>query len=158
MFSSFVFAPPFPLEMSAVAKAEATPCAVESKLWRECLKQYDYGPDRPKGACESHRTQFYACMKTWTMETQQKPYSYTQFQLPQSCGHEAEKLHECMMMNMFEVSHCQRDMTLLKRCAAQHDPEARKYLEGDPAIANLAKSADNATGWRYLWYRAIGKV
>ncbi|CAC9497827.1 hypothetical protein conserved [Leishmania donovani] len=143
--------------MSA-AREDSAPCAVPSKLWRECLKQYDYGPDRPKGACEAHRTKFYDCVKDWTARTQHKSYSYTQFELPKSCGHEAEKLHQCMMMNMFEVSHCQRDMAVLKRCAARADPEVRKYLQDDEAIADLENDIEEATGLKRLWYKAIGKL
>ncbi|CAG9576578.1 conserved hypothetical protein [Leishmania major strain Friedlin] len=143
--------------MSA-ARDDSAPCAVPSTLWRECLKQYDYGPDRPKGACEAHRTKFYDCVKDWTARTQHKSYSYTQFELPKSCGHEAEKLHQCMMMNMFEVGHCQRDMAVLKRCAARVDPEVRKYLQDDEAIADLENDIDEATGLKRLWYKVIGKL
>lgn len=143
--------------MSA-APQDPAPCAIPSRLWRECLKEYDYGPDRPKGACESQRTRFYDCVKDWTARTQSKQYSYTQFELPKACGHEAEKLHQCMMMNMFEVSHCQRDMAVLKRCAARADPEVRKYLQGDDAIADLDKDIEEATGLKRLWYKAIGKL
>lgn len=138
--------------------SESAPCAVHSKLWRECLKEYDYGPDRPKGACESQREKFYGCVKGWTAHTQKTKYSYAQFELPKSCGHEAEKLHQCMMINMFEVSHCQRDMAVLKRCAARNDPEVRRYLEGDEAIAGLENDVEEATGLKRLWYKAIGKL
>ncbi|EPY32272.1 hypothetical protein STCU_01937 [Strigomonas culicis] len=137
---------------------DPAPCAVEAALWRVCLKEYDYGPDRPKGACELQRGKYYGCLKEWTNRTQEKQYSYKNFEMTSQCAHEAEKLHQCMMMNMFEVSHCQKDMTVLKRCAAAHDPEVRRSLADDPAIKDLENSVDNATGVRRLWYKAIGKL
>ncbi|KAG5476549.1 hypothetical protein LSCM1_04264 [Leishmania martiniquensis] len=143
--------------MSA-AHEDSAPCAIPSKLWRECLKEYDYGPDRPKGACEAQRTKFYACVKEWVARTQNKSYSYKNYELPKSCSHEAEKLHQCMMMNMFEVSHCQRDMAVLKRCAARADPEVRKYLHDDEAIVGLENDIEEAAGLKRLWYKAIGKL
>ncbi|EPY38001.1 hypothetical protein AGDE_05932 [Angomonas deanei] len=134
--------------------AESSPCEIESTLWRECLKQFDYGPDRPKNACEGQRNKYYGCIKTWTKETQQREYSYKDYELSEECSHEADRLHQCMMINMFEVSRCQNEMTLLKRCGAKHHPEIQKALTGDVALHNLENSVDASTGWRRLWYKA----
>lgn len=143
---------------SSAAVEDPAPCAVEATLWRECLKEFDYGPDRPKGACESQRDRYYSCIKSWTTRTQGSSYSYKKYEMTKECSHEAEKLHQCMMINMFEVSRCQQDMALLKRCAAKHDPEVRRSLQGDPAVAELESSVDNATGLRWVWYKMIGKL
>lgn len=137
---------------------DPAPCAVEAKIWRECLKDFDYGPDRPKGACERQRTGYYSCIKEWTSRTQKKEYSYKNFETVKECAHETEKLHHCMMMSMFEVSRCQHEMTLLKRCSAIHDKSVRAALEGDPAIQNLEKDIDSATGLKRVWFKVIGKL
>lgn len=133
-------------------------CAVESVLWRECLKNYDYSPDKPQSACETQRGGYYACIKNWRETSEKKPYDPKDFELSPECRHEAEKLHNCMMYSMFEVSKCRKEMALLKRCAARKDPEVRQYLEGDPAIENLESSIDDSTGWTRIWYKAIGKL
>lgn len=156
----------------STAVESTQPCAVEAKLWRECLKEFDYSPDRPKGACEGQRVQFYSCIKGWRTRTaapadaskagtsaSSTPRAhYRDFQLAEECAFDGEQLHNCMMVNAFEVSKCQPQMTLLKRCSAKHDTEARRYLSDDPAIAEFEIQVDNATGLRRIWYKAIGKL
>ncbi|PBJ74841.1 hypothetical protein BCY84_12210 [Trypanosoma cruzi cruzi] len=134
---------------------DPAPCAVESTLWRSCLKEFDYGPDRPKGACEKQRAGYYACIRAWR-ERQNEVYDYNRFNLVKECAKEAEKLHQCMMVNMFEASRCQETMTQLKRCAARHDPEVRRALADDPALIILEE--EEPQGIKRLWYRAIGKL
>ncbi|EAN89605.1 hypothetical protein TcCL_NonESM05645 [Trypanosoma cruzi] len=135
---------------------DPAPCAVESTLWRSCLKEFDYGPDRPKGACEKQRAGYYACIKAWR-ERQNEVYDYNRFNLVKECAKEAEKLHQCMMVNMFEASRCQETMTQLKRCAARHDPEVRRALADDPTLI-MSEEEEEPQGIKRLWYRAIGKL
>ncbi|KEG11377.1 hypothetical protein DQ04_02681000 [Trypanosoma grayi] len=135
---------------------DPAPCAVEATLWRSCLKEFDYGPDRPKGACEKQRVGYYNCIKGWS-QRQKDAYDYAKFNLVDACAQQAEKLHQCMMVSMFEVSSCQEPMAQLKRCAARHDPEVARTLQGDPAL-NTPEEANEPQGIKRLWYRAIGKL
>lgn len=137
---------------------DLSPCAVEAKLWRECLKTFDYGPDRKQDACAAQRDGFYTCLKSWTSRTQDRPYDHRQFELSKDCARESEKLHQCMMMNMFDVSQCQREMTWLKKCAAKNDVHVQRSLADDPVLAQLDSDIDNASGVRWLFYKAIGKL
>ncbi|RNF12340.1 hypothetical protein TraAM80_00351 [Trypanosoma rangeli] len=133
---------------------DPAPCAVEATLWRSCLKEFDYSPDHPEGACQKQRVGYYNCIKGWK-ERQNEAYDYSRFNLVKECAKEAERLHQCMMVNMFEASRCQEAMTHLKRCAARYDPEVRKALADDPALSALD---DEPEGIKRLWYRAIGKL
>ncbi|ORC92795.1 uncharacterized protein TM35_000021210 [Trypanosoma theileri] len=136
---------------------DPAPCAVEATLWRSCLKGFDYSPDRPQGACEHQRVGYYSCIKDWNIR-QKGQYDYSQYNLVKECAGEAEKLHQCMMVSMFEVSGCQQAMAQLKRCAARHDPAIRKALAGDPALDSITNLDDEPQGIKRLWYRAIGKL
>nr|CCC92627.1 conserved hypothetical protein [Trypanosoma congolense IL3000] len=134
---------------------DGAPCAVEATLWRSCLKDFDYGPDRPKGACDTQRLGYYACIKDWTSRQQQEKYNYTKFNLVDACVEEAEKLHQCMMTGMFEISNCKEAMAQLKRCGARHDVAVKRALEGDPALDTAEEEPE---GIKRLWYRAIGRL
>eukprot|EP00758_Cryptobia_borreli_P006923 Tbor_TRINITY_DN5222_c0_g3::TRINITY_DN5222_c0_g3_i1::g.16361::m.16361 len=155
--------------MTSSPKVEETgqsPCRLESLMWRECLKLYNYGPEKPETACEKERVRYYACQKSWreTLPDAQ-PVSFT---LPPACHAQSNALHNCMMINMFEVAKCQTEMTALRVCVGSCNPEVEAALMDD-IISGKCKSGviirdklisdpDDATGWLRVWYKLIGKV
>ncbi|CBH13957.1 hypothetical protein, conserved [Trypanosoma brucei gambiense DAL972] len=139
----------------SVPVVDPAPCAVEATLWRSCLKEFDYGPDRPKGACENQRLGYYSCIKDWTAKQGEGLYDYRKFNLIGACAGEAEKLHQCMMVGMFEISNCKEPMAELKRCGARHDVAVRQALEGDSALQAVDEEPQ---GIKRMWYHAIGKL
>ncbi|KAG8343460.1 hypothetical protein ERJ75_000244200 [Trypanosoma vivax] len=140
----------------AAHASDPAPCALEAALWRSCLKEFQYGPDRPKGACEKERVGYYSCIKEWSvLESPTQPYNSRKFNLVPECAREAEQLHHCMMTGMFEVGNCAEAMARLKRCGARHDTAIKHALEADPS-AQLVEN--DPQGLQRLWYRAIGKL
>ena len=145
--------------MPAVEDQDA-PCNVEAVLWRECLKTFDYSPERPKSACELQRGNYYKCIKQWKQRTTGAPYDPSTFFLHAKCSNESEKLHQCMMMSMFEVSGCTGPMLALKACGYEHDASIREALSEDVdvlrAVEERQKKA-NSGGLRKVWGKILGK-
>ena len=110
------------------------PCELDAKLWRECLKAFDYGPDRKKGACDTQRYRYYDCLKDWN-KTSGHEYDYKKFQVHESCSPQALELHECMKVSTFDVERCQPQLLKLKTCSARHDPYVRSALAENEEVA-----------------------
>lgn len=134
---------------------EASVCKVEANVWRECLKRYDYGPERPKGECDKQRDHYYSCLKAWKSSRGEK-YNYRDYDTVPQCVRQSQRFHECMMYAMFEVNKCREFMLELKRCAARYDPEIRAILSDDPSVR--VPVVEEVTGVRRLWFKLIGKL
>ena len=142
-----------------------SPCEVEAGTWRECLKVFEYGPDRPKSACNDQRVRYYRCINAWRAKEQGppilSPIAASGFQIPPKCAGKAEKLHHCMMMSMFEAEKCVDASLQLKICVAAVDPFVRSALDDDERVAaslekwNETKEPAGLTRW---WYKVIGKL
>lgn len=143
-----------------VVEEQNAPCNVESVLWRECLKTFDYSPERPKSACETQRGQYYKCIKQWKQRTTGTPYDPSTFYLNPKCSNESEKLHQCMMMSMFEVSGCQGPMLALKACGYENDPSIREALSEDADVLRAVEDRrrkGSRGGLSKLWDKMLGK-
>lgn len=65
------------------------------------------------------------------------------------------------MINMFEMSMCQKKMNLLKKCAAKHDKLIREALSDDLVIANRdieSQTAQLVGPFQRLWNKIIGDM
>ena len=136
------------------------PCELDAKLWRECLKEFSYGPDRPKGACDTERFRYYDCIKAWSKE-QGATYDQKHFQVHDACAAEALSLHDCMKVSMFDIDRCLPQSLKLKVCSAKHDPLVRSALhENEEVMTALAKeqrSLRPSSRLEQLWGLVQGK-
>jgi hypothetical protein len=147
------------LKMAAPAAAanNQAPCSLDATLWRECLKTFDYSPDKPKGACEKQRGSYYSCMKDWRGKSGAAAYSTKDFQTTDQCRKEAETFHTCMMSGMFEIANCKQAMLRFKACGYRNDEQVRKALADDEEV--LAFMAQEETKQRRRWWdKLIGKA
>lgn len=134
------------------------PCGVDASLWRECLKTFDYSPERPQGACEKQRGAYYSCIKDWKLKTTGEKYQAKDFYTHPKCKHEAETFHNCMMMRMFEVSNCKDSMVAFKACGARNDPSIAQALSDDAEVQEYLRQQREHTGLSLWWKKAIGKA
>lgn len=154
--------------MSALPLAERPPCEKEAFVWRECMKEFDYMPDKNISKCDDPRKTYYACINDWRRQSvadKSVPAAPATFTIPRDCVGVSEKLRQCMEIYMFNTEHCTSEMTNLQRCVAKFDPYVaavvadaeneerrrqvldRARLEG---LISLEKSA-MPRSWRNLW-------
>lgn len=140
---------------------QQAPCGSEAMVWRECLKGFDYGPDRKKGACDTQRFKYYDCIKRWN-EVEGHPYDPKRFQVPDACSAEALDLHDCMKICMFDISRCQQQSLRLKVCSARHDPLVKNALTENEEVQELLTQQDSApkalSAVQRIWSVIIGKA
>ncbi len=122
-----------------VTASDAPPCAAEAKLWRECLKKFDYGPDRKKGACDTDRFRYYDCIKDWSNKGGH-PYDPKKFQVADACAAEALELHDCMKITMFDVERCLPQTLKLKVCSAKQDPMIMASLRENEEVQEALRN------------------
>lgn len=140
------------------------PCKAESTMWRECLKIYDYGPEKPEKECEKERGRYYSCVKEWRVkETGQTAPAGKEFMIGRDCSGLAQSLHNCMMINMFETGKCQKEMLELRICTAKHDKSVAATLEEDVkngwvTLPKKNANPEDSTGITRIWYKLIGKI
>eukprot|EP00744_Colponema_vietnamica_P033165 GILI01054342.1.p1 GENE.GILI01054342.1~~GILI01054342.1.p1 ORF type:complete len:153 (+),score=28.57 GILI01054342.1:50-508(+) len=139
------------------------PCKTESVMWRECLKTYDYGPEKPEKECEKERGRYYSCIRDWRTNQGLKYEAGKEFVLPTTCSGFAQNLHNCMMINMFEMQKCTSEMAKLRVCVAKFDPEVARNLEEDVkqgyvVLPSSDTSIEASTGIRRIWNKIIGKL
>ncbi|CUG90831.1 Hypothetical protein, putative [Bodo saltans] len=139
-----------------MAAVNHAPCALDASLWRECLKTFDYSPEKPQGACEKQRGSYYACMKDWRGKTG-VAYSAKDFQTTDKCSKEAETFHTCMMSGMFEIANCKSAMLRLKACGYRNDESIRKALADDEEVLAYVAQQDLKQR-RHWWDKIIGKA
>jgi len=96
--------------------ASSSPCASEASTWRECLKGFDYSPDRQVGACGPSRDEYYSCIRLFRISQGVNPDVETAYKLPKECVKPSEELHECMMTNAHMVAKCRSKMDTLTKC------------------------------------------
>jgi hypothetical protein len=139
----------------SIAASDQAPCALDASLWRECLKTFDYSPDKPKEACERQRASYYTCMKDWRSKSGTS-YSAKDFYTTPKCSKEAETFHSCMMSGMFEIANCRRAMLKLKACGYRNDENVRRALSDDEVLAFVA--AEDANKRRRWFDKLIGNA
>jgi hypothetical protein len=140
---------------------QKAPCGVEAMVWRECLKGFDYGPDRKKGACDTQRFKYYDCIKRWN-DVEGHPYDPKKFQVPDACSPQALELHDCMKISMFDISRCQPQALRLKTCSARHDPLVMAALVENEEVQEMLKQekekAKALSTLDRLWSIIVGKA
>ena len=140
------------------------PCQSESVMWRECLKIYDYGPEKPEKDCEKERGRYYTCIKSWRTETTgKKADAARDFTMHPDCAGYSQNLHNCMMINMFEMNKCTNEMTLLRMCGARFDKSIAAALEDDVknrwvVLPKVEETPEDSTGLKRVWNKVIGKI
>lgn len=106
------------------------PCAKLALVWRQCLKEDDYSPDRDFSKCDSQREGYYTCLNAWRATQGAPPVAKTaDFEVHPKCAQYSARLETCMKMSMFQVSECQQEMGQLRKCAATHDSNVREALK-----------------------------
>jgi hypothetical protein len=139
-------------------------------MWRECLKNFDYGPERPEAECNRERVRYYACTREW--RTKQEPQanpsaagtaapspvkgslhpstaptggSNLAFNatMPGDCTTYSNALHNCMMIGAFEAAKCRDEMLLLRVCASKFDKSIARALEEDVQLGRVVLKFDN---------------
>jgi hypothetical protein len=106
-----------------------SPCADESFVWRQCLKEDNYSPDRNFKKCEAKRSAFYSCLAEWrTTEGVKAAEVQRDENFVPECQGYAAKLHGCMKLRRFVIDECAVEMDDLKKCTAEHDPAVRQAL------------------------------
>lgn len=144
------------MSSGGVLAPNEAPCAVDATLWRECLKTFDYSPERPKGACEKQRGSYYTCMKDWRQKSG-TPYDAKDFHTTEKCSREAETFHTCMMSGMFDIANCRMAMLKLKACGYRNDETIRRALADDAEVVAFVEQQD-AQQRRRWWDKLIGKA
>lgn len=141
------------------------PCSLDATLWRECLKTFDYGPDKPQSACEKQRHSYYQCIKQWRSSKAEAPgsaaapYKSSDFYTTPKCARQAEKLHVCMMTGMFEMANCREPMLELKACGYRNDPQVRQALaDDDELLQYMSKMQQEDSTVKQWWNKVMGKA
>ena len=164
-----------------------TPCRSETLMWRECLKGFDYGPERPDAECNRERVRYYACMKEWrTTQDPKKAAAVPDTSnnvvkgsihpstapttgaaafhatMPGDCTRFSNALHNCMMISAFEAAKCRDEMLHLRVCASKYDKSVARALEEDVQMGRVVLKFDNdpddSTGIKRVWNKIIGKI
>ena len=115
----------------------ASPCDNEAFVWRSCLKQDDYNPDRDHTLCDKKKDAFHVCMQKWRSLNPSLPGET--FGLAAECSGFSEKLHACMKLKLFQVEQCTDEMARLKECSLLHDPAVQQALKYESPKAAAAK-------------------
>jgi hypothetical protein len=158
--------------MAQTQSSDRPPCETEAFIWRECMKEFDYMPDKGVKRCDDPRIAYFACMNTWRQSDAAKAdaaklqaHSNTAFGMPRDCVGFSEKLRQCMEMNMFNTEHCKLEMHELQHCVAKYDPYVAAVVADDEQVAKrkrlvelarlegiiaLERAAAPRT-WRNLW-------
>uniref|UniRef100_A0A7S1MEU3 CHCH domain-containing protein n=1 Tax=Neobodo designis TaxID=312471 RepID=A0A7S1MEU3_NEODS len=117
----------------------SSPCRDEAALWRRCLKEDDYSPDRNLKKCDGFRDTYYSCLSSWREQDGKQAPPADGF--PPECSQFAARLQGCMAANQYVVEPCREEMDQLNQCTAKYDPNVQQALKYE--------APKNKAWWRF---------
>ena len=124
---------------------ETSPCKQEAFVWRHCLKEDDYSPDRNLAKCQGFRDAYYSCLSDWRVKEGVSDSQRDTF-VAQCTGY-TSRLQACMQANQFQLEQCRKEMDELSVCTAEHDPQVRQARQHE---LNITQTEGKKPWWR-VW-------